>query len=656
MDSPKPSNFKTPKRPLPLKGIASNNLLRGLRDKLHRSRLSPSQTSNVSTSSGKWTACDDKSLPSPLKSPRRSPVISESPVSGLRDYSCPESPSREPHLKTLAATKPSNEPHEEIALNQGIRTTSSFRNAKINLAPEENASSSSSATPRPLRETPITFAVDVSGSTSGGTLREETNAILAIVSAFDPPSVALQSLILPWSHMAFRPVTLAGIDSLESRGGTNPAVLLDDHTCKTRLQGADLWFLMTDGLIEDPVVRQFANALPKAGIHGTACVIILFGHADTSPFDCNVSVGMSVFAVAPHCIFLFHDVQTARVFVFQAKGCFSSLLPSQKLFAAFGKSTRWDDLVQINYSDLAGVKVPTATKLSMDVIQLPDGRQFDMTDIYNNCLSEAAKLDLLSDYSALDVILLAAKTRGKDNEIRAWISKSRSLGNSKDPSWLERQDIGAQAKGSLTSLINQALSPNLNGADPNILWQQLRAYNPTLHFFKAQLLDRHFQNWRQFQLSVQENDALFQNVNEAVNEVLDTIQAYQNSPPSPALLKPMSTPPIPRAFGADDYMLENRPAQQRSSPLSPVRTMEPRHYQPVRESNLLFLPGYKGKRAASRRMGSIPGSNYGTCPTCEETDIIHVLLLQRNAEGEETPGFPPTDSRSKHKYPMVLGN
>ncbi|KAI2813223.1 hypothetical protein CBS115989_9693 [Aspergillus niger] len=200
----------------------------------------------------------------------------------------------------------------------------------------------------PLRQLPLTFAIDVSGSTLGPILRQEQDAIREICGDSMPQELVSQSSILPWCHMAFPPMRIADVEDLSSDGQTDPGALLNNPACMSTLQDASLWFLLTDGHILEPRVQKFAHAISAAGIHGKACVIILFGYPQSSPFRCNISVGMSVFAVAPHCIFLFSDVITGMIFVLQAKGSFLDILPAEKRFVPFGEGTKWADLVTIS--------------------------------------------------------------------------------------------------------------------------------------------------------------------------------------------------------------------------------------------------------------------------------------------------------------------
>jgi hypothetical protein len=59
--------------------------------------------------------------------------------------------------------------------------------------------------------------------------------------------------------------------------------------------------------------------------------------------------------------------------------------------------------------------------LTQETVLLPDARELGMNAIYGNTLSDTDRLDLLGDYSALDVVLLTAETRGREHEVSAWV-------------------------------------------------------------------------------------------------------------------------------------------------------------------------------------------------------------------------------------------
>lgn len=606
-------------------------------------------------------------MPSPVESPLRSPAPSDvnhfvSPVSQLRESS---STSAAPSPSRLASVKPAPFPLERQPLPPPVQPSNQA------VAPGDAGEDE----PRTVGQFPITFAIDVSGSTEGRVLRQEKDAILSVSSIFSSPSLVSQSTILPWSHKPHSQVGIERIESLYSAGGTDPAVLLEDSDFKAELQKSNLWFLLTDGSIDEPVVRNFANAIPNAGVHGTACVIILFGYLGNSPFDCNVSVGMSVFAVAPHCIFLFHDVRSANVYVFQAKGCFSTLLPKNKRFATFGNGTSWHDLTRITYDALAQVKVPAATKLSQDTVLLPDGREFNMKNIYNDTVSDADKMDLLSDYSALDIIILAAKTRGKDNEVKRWISNARSANEAKEPVFLQRSDVSGSAKNALMALIDKTVSASVFKDEPELFWRQLRTSLDSRDVTSAKsfLHLQHMKNWALFELRFEDECGLYSRMNEALDDVMTTMHSFDiHRMNSPASLTPMSSPrgDIPSAGPRQSpiSVYQRDPASYQEQDYASLHNEYPHFAEQVHvlppahaststklSQSLLFLPGFQGTRIYPSQ--SVLPTNYATCALCGEKRSIQTLLLSSNSGGdEETQDLPRANRRAKHKYPLVLGN
>jgi hypothetical protein len=479
---------------------------------------------------------------------------------------------------------------------------------------------------------PITFALDVSRSTEGAVLRAELNVISELCVEFSQPDLVSQSVILPWCHHARPPVQISHMDDIRSAGGTNPVVLLNDPVCEARLRSCNLWFLLTDGLIEDELIQSFANTLAEAELHGTACVIVLFGVSESFPFYCNVSVGSSVFALAPHCIFLFHDVQTGLVYVFQAKGCFRTLLPDRKPPTVIDQSTNWGDLTRIRYCQLAQVKVPPPTKLPPNTVILPDGSMFDLEDIYNDTLPHRDTMALLADHSALDVILLTARNRGRYDAVKRWVFKARSACEPAQP-WDDNGDSMAALRGVLA----HACAPSGLTNQAHQMWQNLRASSSSFEFvvLKRKLAHRNQAHWRDLINNAGDDSDLSSETHSAFDDILKAMEAFEGSPIlSPPMLTPMtSTLRVPQWTS-------------QISTKSLKRSLRPR--------NLLLLPGFNGKRNFTGN-GRLP-LNYGICSVCGEGRVIQTLLLQTNHDAEDTPHFPAVDSNSRHKYPLVLGS
>lgn len=514
-----------------------------------------------------------------------------------------------------------------------------------------------------FRRTPLTFAVDISGSTRGRIITQEQAAITSICSTLEL-GIAQQSPILPWDRKAQGVLYPDNVKQLTTGAGTNPVAVLDNKVHRKHLQKSKLWFLMTDGYIEEPIVTKFANGIPGAGIHGTASVIILFGYHNASPFHCNVSVGMSVFAVSPHCLFLFHEVRSERVYVFQAKGCFAGLLPQDKQFVSFGKWSRWEDLHQISYDELAQISVPPPTKLSGDTVMLPNGRQFDMQSIYSNSVSAADKMELLSDYSSLDVIILAAKTRGTSAAVKHWIETSRSAKNSQAPELQERDDAGGAGLSIITTLINAVATPGTPSDDTDLLWEKLRTLtisdsqptqehngsNVDINALRSSLRLQHKTNWERFEEKFRVETELSGKMDQVFDEVISTITQWEghNVVPSPAILTPLSSPSI------DSYQRVQRCSPLAREDYTGGTRKRQRHLPPASTEDLLFLPGFKGPKTF--KYGVVP-DNFDTCPVCGQPESRQTLLLRSNPDVEdETPHLPPPNRGAGHKYPLVLGN
>lgn len=224
--------------------------------------------------------------------------------------------------------------------------------------------------------------------------------------------------------------------------------------------------------------------------------------------------------MSPHCLFLFHTIPSGTVYVLQAKGCFSAILPEDKPFQPFGDFTSWGDLAQINYSALADVIIPEPAKLSQDTVLLPNGTELNINDIYNDTLPESERLRLIADYSALDVIVLASKTRGRDKEGKRWISKLRKT--AKDSLWLNREDLQGKAQEGLRGVLRIATPSSCLEEDPDKLWQASRSDaggSPSFESARMALRGWHALNWAHFKTNVEEDERK----SRAVNSVVGTL-------------------------------------------------------------------------------------------------------------------------------------
>ncbi|KAG7006833.1 hypothetical protein G7Y79_00012g031690 [Physcia stellaris] len=308
---------------------------------------------------------------------------------------------------------------------------------------------------KPFEDCTITLAVDVSGSTAGKVLSVEKSAITTICSQLTHDAKN-DAQIVPWSGAVYPTLKLEEVHRLVPKDMTDPSHLCRSASSITALRKSSLWFLMTDGQVTVPVIQKFANAVPNIQLHGTACVVIIFGSRPAMPKDVNISVGYSVFAVAPHCMILFHDIDTEEVYALRAKGCFESLLPSDQDTPASSNTTRintedatgnltdtkfkvqperkeitqmdmdtkWADVARITYRNLARLHIPNPIPLSTDHIALSDGSSISIDDVLNNNLPEPVSARLFSNERDLTSILTTAGSRGLGDRADRWLTRS----------------------------------------------------------------------------------------------------------------------------------------------------------------------------------------------------------------------------------------
>jgi len=157
-------------------------------------------------------------------------------------------------------------------------------------------------------EVTASFAVDVSTSTRILCLEQEIKVCREIQSLFTP-SKQNETRVLPWSGHAGAAISVREIGTLRISYGTDPTVIYGAEQLEV-LRNSSLWFLLTDGQIASNLVKAFAQQTLRHGIHGTACVIITFGairNDGIRPADADISVGMSIFALAADCLYLYHN-------------------------------------------------------------------------------------------------------------------------------------------------------------------------------------------------------------------------------------------------------------------------------------------------------------------------------------------------------------
>ena len=383
-----------------------------------------------------------------------------------------------------------------------MRDTLEFKKQK----PEEEGSAQDQKdTSRPFKDCTITLAVDCSGSTAGHVLQVEKKAISMICSTLTE-AAKRDADIVPWNHVVYSAVKLARLTYLESSGGTQPSNLCSSTSSVAALKKSSLWFLMTDGEVSEGEIHQFANAVPRIQLHGTACVIIIFGRRPKMPKNVNVSVGFAVYAVAPHCLVLFHDTATDDLYALRAKGCFESLLPIDEDPGATATvevkkevegmdannrtaqedlqmtvedaDTDWAKVPLITYRDLTTLRIPAPVPLSTDHVVLSDGSIYRMDDILSNRLPSPVTARLFNNERDLTSVLTTAGSRGHGHRADEWLTTSRDAATASGDDYQAQrsftfgQNLMRESRNgrmaSLGGLGRSSRGPRLNPADGNL--------------------------------------------------------------------------------------------------------------------------------------------------------------------------------------------
>ncbi|KAH7143326.1 hypothetical protein DER46DRAFT_566331 [Fusarium sp. MPI-SDFR-AT-0072] len=504
-----------------------------------------------------------------------------------------------------------------------------------------------------LQKLPLVFAVEVS-STSERVFQQEKNAVSYMTSKLEPKELADQSYILPWHRQARDPVPAHLIENLQHSLGSNPSTIFENRLGRRCLEQSKIWFLMTDGVIEGERANALTNNIAEAGLHGTPSVIIVFGNRSRPPSRSKLSIGMSICATSPHCAVLFHDVWSGELFVVQAKGCFASVLPKGSYFKWFN-GTKWTDFPQTSYDRLLRVRVPEPIRLSKDEVALPYGKVFDMKSIYNDSMSHQDKLQLVSNNSALDAIMVVAKTRGEGFLVKLWIESLLRTTTRKGLT-IERDDVDSRGKIVMTFLLMAAeqelKAQNTHHKDiwscltfvASPRWSRcMQMHVPShLDFNRASVRLQNKKNWANFEAKVEMERAAFRRVTKGLQEVQSAIEILDNPLPNSRSLAPADTFWYP-ASG----IKTGRNNEKLSASVQPNKLDE----EDVDKA--LFLSGFKGTRKLDKAARS---RAYATCPVCREPNSIQTLLLRTSPKDNKTPHLPLPNQRLELKCPLALGN
>ncbi len=525
----------------------------------------------------------------------------------------------------------------------------------------------------PYSDTVATFAVDVSGSTEGKVLEEEKEAIKTLCGGLSRDAFT-QAEIIPWNEDVQPLIRANQLETLVSGGGTEPSRLNFSHRARTALSRCSAWFLLTDGEIGSLETQDFSQGICRTSLHGTPCVVILFGYKTARPVGCNISVGLSVFSNAADCLFLFHDIDTTQVYILQSKGVFNAILPSGSHELVLDSRTLWSDVPVFKYRQLFDLPLPARQNLQSDELLLQSRRKINLQDLYRNQLDSSTAGEILTNNDNLQSVLLAAQVRGDDDNLRNWISQQSLRG--KNIILRERPDIDCRAAIAMRALLPLLARPN---SDSGIFALQ------------HSLRTAHHNNWIAFvsdlRTECHERSARSTVVSDVMGRITSNRREFDSNTNSPALLSPVSPvigqPRIDPMFGPDYSDSEPEPPWiPGRSPTTPPSAPRLKHSHipgpfPSATKTTHFInelpseemDSFDLRTLKSRLTGENAGALYiqhyryrpgdpvvqGTCPICAEADVLLVFLLKSPPTDISTPNFPQPGDRKGLAYPLAMG-
>ena len=520
-------------------------------------------------------------------------------------------------------------------------------------------------------DTIAAFAMDVSGSTKGLILEEEKRATRIMLAGLSHDAVR-QAKIIPWSDNIRNVIPCDRLETLYAHGGTRPSRLNRNQESREALDRCSAWFLLTDGEINHSEVASFSKGICDSGLHGTPCVIVLFGYKTAHPIECNISVGLSIFSNAADCLFLFHDVDTSQVYVLQSKGAFSGLLPPDTHELILTPGTSWNGLPRFEYRQLFDLSLPARQQLRSDDLLLQGRLKINLRDLFENHIDRSTADQIMTNNDNLQSVLLASQLRGHDEKILRWFSDQAI--RAKDILLCERPDVGHNA-----SEITRQLLPTLAhpGRDENI------------QYLQTALRNAHLTNWVEFVTMMSEEDEQRSARNIVVSDAMERIKSNrkemstgQNSPAMLGTVSPSRSnrhswsnrhfrpPYLDPIFDATRYPCLDQPSDTfgRQAPSTPQANAPSWTGSGDSRKARLNRPGIPSLRQELK--GDHIGALYikqfrylatrsdgfeGTCPICGEANTILCFLLKAPPNDISTPGFPSPQQQTILAYPLAMG-
>lgn len=242
---------------------------------------------------------------------------------------------------------------------------------------------------------------------------------------------------------------------------------------------ACLYLLTPTMQIWEDEVQALARLGQEKVVFSCPTVFLITSHLSNSPSGTNVSVGVTSFANAKDALCLFKDYLGDRIYVIAAKGIFESLDNAKDRefwegLTSFDNETQLlrkiQELdIQVTTAETRGM-LPSGVNLGLEWNQAHNGTAYvDTEKLLQAGMVSESDLRLLLNEEAIDILILAYKTRGKLPEFRRFLQD-----NKVEQVTIQLEDIAGAA-----STIAELGKPDLTTEVKAHLQEKLRACHVT---------------------------------------------------------------------------------------------------------------------------------------------------------------------------------
>ena len=178
------------------------------------------------------------------------------------------------------------------------------------------------------------FAVDASGSTGSWQILESEAEVVKGLHTNK------EDFMVTWGSRCSRPIAVTSVAPVPhkrgtrfdrgiwvaSMGGTEPASILEEPSALEHIKKSDVWFLLTDGDIDNLAVQRLASKAEEEILDDIPVIFIIAAPQCSTPARINISVGVTFFAKTTNALVLYKFPALGHLYPMAAKGFFAPLV------------------------------------------------------------------------------------------------------------------------------------------------------------------------------------------------------------------------------------------------------------------------------------------------------------------------------------------